>query len=68
MLARRCARCRNARAGGCQPVHMQVGNMSVADNNRVAAGQMGIGKCIGTIQQVAANDDIVGAISQPDGQ
>ena len=42
--------------------------MSVADNNRVAAGQMGIGKCIGTIQQVAANDDIVGAISQPDGQ
>ena len=38
------------------------------NDDDMAAGQLGSGKAVGARQQVAAHDDIIGTVTQPDGQ
>ena len=43
-------------------------NILVAYNDHMAVCQMNGGERVSAVQQVAANDNVVGATPQPDGQ
>ena len=58
----------NTGAGAGQTVEMVGGHFAVGNDDDMAAGQLGSGKAVGARQQVAAHDDIIGTVTQPDGQ